>query len=223
MKKSAFITCAMMAVTISACAGIKQPLKNLAKTDIDMVSDIHIQALKTHMQQLALALYAQNANQLAKMPNLLLEHKLAQILDHPTDVSYREADYKQSTDAIELAFNPHYEGDRVFVLLLGINSMLRLSYNNLEELFLFDELDPQKLYDSARNLEAVARRLHSESTLAKMPLNLGSASERRSIENTIAHMVSIQDLMAEIIVSKTQRMIKTAVHSATTMLIPIGL
>lgn len=217
------MACIAITITANACTGIKQPLRNLAKTDIDIISDIHIQMLRTHMQELALTLYDNNADHLAKAPYLSLENRMVQILDHPTDVAYREISYKQSTEAIELAFNPHHGGDRVFVLLLGISSMLRLSYNNLEELFLLDELDPQMLYDSARNLEAIAQRLHSETFLGRTSINLGSASERQSVENRLASMVSIQDMMAKIIASKTKRMIKTAVHSATTILIPIGL
>ena len=210
-------------IACAACAGVNQPLKNLAKTNIDIISDIHIRELESHMQKLSLELYEKNANQLGKTPNLSLEKRLSQIINHPTDVFYREADYQQGTEAIELAFNSGYQGDRVFVLLLGINSMLRHSYNNLEELFMLDTLDPQKLYDSARNLERVAWRLRNENLRKKSLITLGPTDEANSIENTLIRMASIQDVMAEIIASKNQRMISTAVQNATTILIPIGL
>ena len=224
MKKIIAIICLVPVIAMTcACGGIKQPFKNLAKTNIDMVSDIHILALRTHMQELSLALYKNNVNQLGKVPNLSLENRISQIIDHSTDIHYREADYLQSTEAIELAFAPDYRGDRVFVLLLGINSMLKYSYNNLEELFMFDDLDPQRLYDSARNLERVAWRLRNEIAQGRTLIALEPTGERSSIEDTLIRMASIQDMMAEIIASKTQRMVSTAVqNTATTMLIPIG-
>lgn len=214
----------VVAMACCACTSVKQPLKNLAKTNMDMISDIHIQVLKTHMQELSLALYTNNPTQLGKVPNLSLENRISQIINHSTDVYYRESDYQQSIEAIELAFTPNYRGDRVFVLLLGINSMLKQSYNNLEEVFMFDNLDPQKLYDSARNLERVAWQLHDAATREKALISLGPTptSERNSIEYTLIRMAGIQDMMAKIIASKTQRMINTAVQNATTILIPIG-
>ena len=223
MRKIIATTCLILLVGMTyACTGVKQPFKNLAKTNIDMISDIHIQALRTHMQELSLALYKNNSNQLGKIPSLSLENRISQIIGHSTDVYYREADYRQSTEAIELAFTPGYRGDRVFVLLLGINSMLKHSYNNLEELFMFDNLDPQKLYDSARNLERVAWRLRNQAAQGEMLVALEATNEYDSIENTLIRMTSIQDMMAEITASKTQRVINTAVQNATTLFIPIG-
>ncbi len=206
-----------------ACNSIKQPLKNLVKSDIDQVSDIHIQALRNHVQDLSLKFYEKNPAELGKVPGVSLEARMAQILNHPTDVSYRELDYKHSVLAIELAFDPGYRGDRVFALMLGISSMLRLSYDDHDELFLFDELDPQKLYDSARNLEKVAWRLRTEPRRGKPLMNLWPARGQGAFEDTVNRMVSIQDLMAEIIAAKTQRVVNRAVQGATSILIPIGI
>ncbi len=215
--------CLLAASVLVACSSVKQPIKNFGKSDIDLVSDIHIQALRTHLQELTLKLYGRNPDELGKASGTSLEARLAQILDHPTDVSYRELDYKHSVPAIELAFDLGYRGDRVFALLIGISSMLKFSYNDLDELFLFDNLDPQSLYDSARNLEKIAWRLRNETHRGKPLIRLGPVHGQGSFEDTVSRMVSIQDLMAEVIAAKTQRAVKKAVQSATTFLIPIGL
>ena len=223
MKKYNVIICLLLIPALAACHGIKRPIKNLGKSDIDLVSDIHIQALRDHLRELTLKLYGKNPDELGKIPGFSLEHRMAQILDHPTDVSYRELDYKHSVSAIELAFDRHYRGDRVFALLLGISSMLRFSYNDRNELFLFDNLDPQKLYNSARNLEKIAWRLRTETLHGKELIDAGPAHGQGSFEDEISRMVSIQDLMAEIIAAKTQRIVNKAVQSATTIFIPIGI
>ncbi len=223
MKKTAFTIQLLLIPTLIACSGINKPIKNLAKSDIDLVSDIHIQALRSHTRELILKLYGRNPDELGKAPGMSVETRMAQILNHPTDVSYRELDYKHSVPAIELAFDRGYRNDRVFALLLGISSMLKYSYNDLDELFLLDELDPQKLYDSARNLERVTLRLRFETHRGKALMDLGPTHGQGSFEDTISRMISIQDLMAEIIAAKTERVLNKAVQSATTILIPIGL
>lgn len=227
MQKTTFTSCvaACLAATLvlAACSGVKHPIKNLGKSDIDLVSDIHIQALRAHVRELTLKLYGRNPDELEKAPRASLEARLGQILNHPTDVSYRELDYKNDVPAIELAFDLDYRGDRVFALLLGVSSMLKFSYNDLDELFLFDELNPQSLYDSARNLEKIAWRLRNETHRGKSLISLGPVHGRGSFEDTVSRMVSIQDLMAEVIAAKNQRVINKAVQSATTFLIPIGL
>ena len=220
--RKATLLASALSVLVS-CSGINTQIRNLGKSDVDLVSDIHILTLRDHLQELALKLYEKNPGELGKVPGISLEARLAQILDHPTGILYRELDYRHSVSAVNLAFDHGYRGDRVFALLLGISSMLKLSYNDLDELFLFDKLDPQKLYNSARNLEKIAWRLRAETRFGKPLMELGPVQGQGSFEDTIIRMVSIQDLMAEIIASKTQRAINKAVQSATTILIPIGL
>ena len=208
---------------LTACAGIKQPIKNIGKSDIDLVSDIHIQMIRSHVEQLTLRLYEMNPDELGKFPSISIENRMAQILNHSTNISYKETNYKDSIAAIELAFDYNYRGDRVFALLLGISSMLKFSYNNLDELFLFNTLDPQKLYDSARNLEKIALKLRTQTYRGKTLIKLGATHGPRSFEDAMSRLISIQDMMAEIIVAKTQRIINKTVYSATTLFIPIGL
>lgn len=223
MKRTIPVAFILLLSAAGGCTGVNQPIKNLGKSDTDLISDLHIQALRNHVQELTLALYRNNPEELGKAPDMSLEARMAQVLDHPTDVSYRELSYKHGVAAIELAFDRNYRADRVFALMLGVSSMLRLSYNNLDELFLFDQLDPQKLYDSARNLERIAWRMRSETHRGKPLLRLGPVHGKGAFEDTLSRMVSIQDLMAEIIATKTQRMINRAVHGATTLFIPIGI
>ena len=223
MRKAILIATILPVAALTACSGIGQPIKNLGKSDIDLVSDINIKMLRGHLQELTLKLYGRNPDELDKAPSLSFEARMAQILYHPTDISYRELDYRHSVPAIELAFDHNFRGDRIFALLLGISSMLKFSYNDLDELFLLDKLDPQKLYDSARNLEKIAWRLRTETRRGKPLIVLGPMHGQGSFEDTISRMTGIQDLMAEVIAAKTERILNTAVRSATTMLIPIGI
>ena len=54
---------------------------------------------------------------------------------------------------MRLAFEESYEGDRVLALIEGLRGMVLDAYNGQQEFYLLDELDPQKLYNAARNIE----------------------------------------------------------------------
>ena len=208
---------------LQGCAGFGQSFKNLGKSDIDMVTDINIEKLNEYIKILTVNLYEKNPQELAKNPHLSIEQRLTQILEYPTNIAYKEIDYKQSTEALELTFNREYKNDRVFSLMLGISSMIRFSYDNKTEVFLLHKLDPQKLYDSARNLERIIRRLRIESEHGKPLLNLGAVYGEGSFEDMITRMISIQDVMAKVIASKTDRILNQVIHGTATILIPIPL
>ena len=48
--------------------------------------------------------------------------------------------------------------------MVAITGMVHASYNYREEFFMLNEIDSQKLYNSARNLEKIAWQLHNFKT-----------------------------------------------------------
>ena len=81
-----------------------QSFKNLGKSDIDMVTDINIEKLNEYIKILTVNLYEKNPQELAKNPHLSIEQRLTQILEYPTNIAYKEIDYKQSTEAFRADF-----------------------------------------------------------------------------------------------------------------------
>jgi hypothetical protein len=70
-----------------------------------------------------------------------------------------KAQGRSGTDAILLALRADFEGDRVAVFIAGMGGMLNAAFDEKTEFFMLDDLDPQKLYNSARNLEIAAWKL----------------------------------------------------------------
>ena len=79
-----------------------------------------------------------------------------------------------AADAIVLALKPEFAGDRVFAFGVGLASMVFISYNEKTEFYLTDTLDPQKLYNSARNIEVAAWKLANARGARGEPLLLSN-------------------------------------------------
>ena len=204
-------------IALSGCSGAK--VKNLAKTDIDIVADTIVGSLDDYIRRLAHELYRTNPEELAKSRNLSLEQRLNQIVDYPVEVAYREIDNKRQVKAIELALDDSYDGDRVFALMIGISSMIRISYDNQREFFIFDSIDPQKLYDSSYNLQLLKQKLLNMSPkLFRIDTNYGDTNNAYAL---IGKISTTQDLMSHIISDKTSRIINKTIIGTATAFVPI--
>jgi len=203
-------------------------LRNLAKSDIDMVADSHRRELDSLIRQLSIKLYKRNPRELAKVSKMTMDLRIQQILAPPPVDGYPELQGRSGNDAMRLAFTHSYEGDRVFALMAGVRSMIDAAYGGKQEFFMLDELDQQKLYNSARNLEIIAWRLNNfrddKGALLLLSNGYQDGIANLSYERLFGKMISLQDMMAKIVSGKNDRAINTVVHSvASTTLLPIGL
>ena len=198
-------------------------IKNLAKSDIDMVTDVHLRELRQLTRELAIKLYKRNPKELKKVPNMTLRRRVDQLFPATRlENGFPELGNKDGSEAIPLAFSPEYQGDRVFALMAGITGMLEAAYNNKKEIFFLDELDQQKLYNTARNLESVAWHLNNrkDENGQLYILSNGISDEgisNYSYERILGKMISLQDMMATIIADTTNRTINRVVHGAASM------
>ena len=100
------------------------------------------------------------------------------------------------------------------------------SYNGKTEFYLTDSLDPQKLYNSARNIEIAAWKLAHARDARGEPLLLSNemAGDARnlSFEREFGKMIAYQDVMAQIAAQRTNRVIRRVVQTlATAVFLPI--
>jgi len=198
-------------------------VKNLAKSDIDMVADINLKTWRQLTRDLTIKLYKRNPKELQKVAGMTIDRRLEQLFPvKRLESGFPELNQLDGADAVPLAFSEHYQGDRVFALMAGITGMLDQAYNGKKEVFILDELDQQKLYNSARNLESVAWHLNNR----KDPqgnlyiLSNGLSEEgisNYSYERILGKLIGTQDLMAEVIADKTNRTINRVVHGAASM------
>ncbi len=198
---------------------------SLAKTNVDMVADSSLRELNRLMGELLVKLYKRNPLQLDHAPGMSIGQRQVQIFDTPARLSFGELGYRQGTDALNLAFDPLYQGDRVFALMAGMVGMVRSSYDWQEEQFMLDSLDEQLLFSSARNIEVLAWRLSNIRDAHGRLLILSNSQpgeeENLSYERIFGKMIAIQDMMAFAVVGKWERGFNNVLQKA--VFFPMGL
>ncbi|MDB1124317.1 hypothetical protein [Vibrio algarum] len=226
-----FILLAFLIFTLSACAGKDgRPfdIKNLAKSDIDLVTDIHIEQIRKLTRRLIVKLYKRNPRELKKNSGMTIDARLSQLMtvDRPIN-GFLELGHLDGVEALPLAFSKEFKGDRVFALMAGITGMLSASYNNQLEYYLLDEISQQKLYDSARNLETITWQLNNRTYDNGEPLLFTNGIDENGIPNysyerVLGQMIIVQDMMAILVSDSTNRTINKVVQSFASMtFIPI--
>lgn len=229
----------LLSAVLAGCAGQKSKpfdIKTLAKSDIDMVSDLHRKHLLMLSRELTLKLYKRNPKELHKSTGTTLDRRLEQIFppvrqdnnhQYLPRETWAELNNKDSVDAIELAFDPVFQGDRVFALMIGITGMIDVSYDHQQAFYLTSKLDAQKIYTCARNLERVAFLLRTRMGDDGQPMLLSNGATAQGVANLsyerlFGKMIANQDLLAEILADSTNRTINRVVHGAASMtLLPI--
>ena len=212
----------------SGCRSVSEyQLRDLAKTHIDVVSEIHISQVTSLLMELTQKLYKKNPAELRKAKNQTIHTRLDQIFRCPVDAPVAELNFKTGTDAILLGFDPAFKGDRIFALMFGLYTMIHASYDNKCELFMLDYLNEQSLYNSARNIEIFVWRLktrrYSDGRLMILTNSVDGPVENLSYERIFGKLISLQDTMALIIAGRTGRIITKAAHFASMTFLPIGI
>ena len=100
-------------------------VKNLAKSDIDMVADVNIREWRQLTRELTIKLYKRNPKELKKVSGMTINTRLDQLFPaERLPNGFAELGYSDGVDAVPLAFSDEYQGDRVFALMAGITGML---------------------------------------------------------------------------------------------------
>ena len=197
------------------------------KTDIDLVADEFIDETRSAVQELVVKLYARNPGELRRIPGMTLEGRLAQLRVHRYELDFPELGGLQDVAAMELAFDPHFQGDRVFALTVGLGSMLRQAYQYKPEMFLPDRLDPEVLRTSARNVEVLvwklknARQPNGEHYLVTHEYQ--GVIDNLSFERLFGKIIVLQEMMARIADDSDDRALTGAVHAVSRVFIPLPL
>ncbi|QFU77785.1 hypothetical protein EY643_06300 [Halioglobus maricola] len=200
-------------------------VKNLAKSDIDLVADEFIDETRRLVRELTVKLYKRNPAELRKTPGMTAEQRLAQLLSQPGELKFIELGERQGIDAMELVFNPHFDGDRVFALIVGLGGMLRHAYGYNDELFLFDSLDAELLWTSAHNVEVLAWKLRENRRANGEPWLITSEYkgeiDNLSFERLFGKLIVLQEMMARIDSDANDRRVTKVVHTAGSVFIPL--
>ena len=208
---------------LEGCAGYE--LKNLAKSDVDMVTDEFIAESRLMVAELTGKLYKRNPRELSKIPGMTVSGRLAQLKVRPGPLNFAELGGRQEVAALELVFDPEYRGDRVFALIVGLGGMLRYAYGYNDELFIFDSLDPERLVASARNVEVLLWRLKNSRQQDGAPFLITSeyqgVIDNLSFERLFGKIIVLQEVMARIAGDSSHRHVNKAVHTVSSVFLPL--
>lgn len=199
----------------------------LAKGDIDDVIELHQHETVASLKLLAGKLYKRNPSELQKNSAADMDAAIAQIFDpynHWHLSPRKNLDWQAS---INDAFREDYTGDRVDALMRGLLSMVMRSYGDKTEVYVLDSLNPQSLYNGARNLEIAVWRLSNaknakgELLLLTNAIEVGGVSNL-SFEREFGKLIATQDLIARVVEDKTNRSIRFGtVNVASMIFLPI--
>lgn len=227
IQPSSLLALLLACLVTCGCNGRYFEPKHLGKSNVDMILDLHLQENRLLLTELMEKLYKRNPDELHKQPGATLESRRRQLFDkHRGRLRFKELGHAEGIHAMDLAFNPDFRGDRVFALMTGLTGMLRRSYDYQEELFLWDSLDENKLYLSARNVEILVWKLKAQLQSGGQPFlithGVGGVIDNTSFERVYGKLIGNQDMAAKIVADRYKRNISMAIqNTATFIFIPI--
>lgn len=228
----AFSVCFLLACTHAGGPPAARPapaefrVASLAKTDIDNVAELHVQSALDHLRVLAEKLYRRNPREWRKGGQASLEQAMAYLFEGGFQRELPALQGRRGIDAVHLAFRDDYGGDRVLAFIWGLATMTLAAYNDRTEFYALDELDPQKLYNAARNYEIAAWKLANACDARGEPYllsnEMGGEVRNLSFEREFGKLIGETDMMARIVAGRTQRTIVRVIQNlATAVFLPI--
>jgi hypothetical protein len=235
----ALLACLLTCTLLAACSG--QPiqrrdgsssvrsfsLKDLAKGDVDNVVEIHQQEILASLKTLTLKLYRRNPAEWRKSGFASADAATAALFDVLAAWDRSSLKTRDWEASLHDAWREDYAGDRVQALMSGLLVMQMAAFDHQTEFYLLTEIDAQKLYNAARNTEAVvwklssARALHGGLLLLTNGLD-GNGVANLSFEREFGKLIGIEDTLAKIVEDKNKRAIRFGmVNVASMMFLPI--
>jgi hypothetical protein len=204
----------------------RQSSNQFGKTDFDRMADHEIRENIQSLKTLMIKLYKRNPSELKKSTSDDAEKMVNWVFNGNHNWNFDAINNAQSTDAIYLAFNEEYKGDRVLPFIVGIYTMLIKAHGGKKEFYLFDSIDPQLLYNTSRNIEmAVWKLSNSKNSFGKPFLLTNELTEKEnnlSFEREFGKIIGRTDFLAFTLSEKMERSIAKIIQNlATGLLIPI--
>ncbi|MEE9331544.1 MAG: hypothetical protein V3U89_04860 [Methylophilaceae bacterium] len=230
----------VLACLLNACASFStepnaMPQRNgsssinqLVKTDFDRMADVELAENTQSLRTLMTKLYKRNPRELEKSGADSVEQMVEWVFEGEAKHHWRfkHIEKKQGTDAIFLAFDQQYLGDRVLPFIVGLQTMLAKAHNHQKEFFLTDQsLDPQRLYNVARNIEIAVWKLSNSrdanGNLYLLTNEINETAHNLSFERAFGKMIGRTDLYAFALAEKSQRLISRVMQNlATAVFLP---
>ena len=206
----------------------RSAINQLGKGDFDRMADVEVRENTESLRALMLKLYKRNPLELKKSTSDPAEKMVSWVFDGSMQHQFlfSEINNLPGSDAIFLAFKPEYNGDRVLPFIVGLYTMLLRAHNDKTDFYLTDSIDPQRVYNVARNFEIAAWKLSNarrqDGTLFLLTNEINGAEKNLSFEREFGKMIGRTDLYAISLAEKSQRFISRVMQNlATAVFLPI--
>jgi len=154
----------LTSVTHAESANNKGPVHNNQTIAKDANSaEMAKQSMALHsetLRKLMLTLYQHNPKQLKKSTQVSAEEMVQWTFEGPFGWKFDGVRRLQGIDALKLASDTNFPGDRVLALIAGLQTMLTKAYGGKTEYDFSGEIDPQTLYNAARNIEITSIKVN---------------------------------------------------------------
>lgn len=205
----------------------RSTINQLGKSDFDRMADVEMRENTESLRLLMLKLYKRNPQELKKSTSDPAEKMVNWVFDGYTQHHYlfSEINNLQGTEAIFLSFKPDYAGDRVLPFIVGLQTMLLKAHNNKTDFYFTDSIDPQRIYNVARNIEIAAWKLSNarkpDGAFYLLTNEISETEKNLSFEREFGKMIGRTDLYAVSLAEKSQRLISRIMQNlATAMFLP---
>ena len=198
----------------------KGSINQFGKSDFDRMADYEIRENIESLKILMLKFYKKNPNQLKKSTSDNAEKMTNWVFNGDHNWKFRKINNAQDIDALDQVFDDDFKGDRVLSLITGLYTMLIKAHGNKKEFYIFDSLDPQKIYNASRNIEIIVWKLTSKKNKEGKPYllsnEINSSETNLSFEREFGKMIGRTDYFAFTLSEKTERAVTRAIQSFTT-------
>jgi len=198
----------------------KGSINQFGKSDFDRMADYEIRENIESLKILMIKFYKKNPNQLKKSTSDNAEKMTNWVFNGNHNWKFKRINNAQGVDALNQVFDDNFEGDRVLSLITGLYSMLIKAHGDKKEFYIFDSLDPQKIYNSSRNFEIIVWKLSSKKNNKGQPYlisnEISSSQTNLSFEREFGKIIGRTDYFAFTLSEKTERAVTRAIQNFTT-------
>lgn len=202
---------------------------SVMKTDIDRVLEAQQLEIFASLKRIAEKLYRRNPREFRRAGYDSVDAALERLFTPEHNWRLAEFGDKRGTEMIVAAFRDDFSGDRVAAYIAGLGGMIRTAYQDRTELFVMDDLDPQALYNAARNVEIAIWRLSNKRDAGGQLFLLSNAGRGNegepanlSYEREFGKIIAHLDFASTLVADKNHRVVVRVVQTlATAVLLPV--
>lgn len=197
----------------------------IAKTDIDRVVDANRAEVIGGLRRIAEKLYKRNPREWKKGGQPSMEAALGRLFAGRVD--FPELEGRREGSAAAFAFSANYQGDRVLALMAGLLGMAYAAFEDKDDFYVLDELNEQKLYNCARNIEIAIWKMSSTKNGNGEPVlrsnELDALNPNLSFEREFGRIIGLLDFLSKVVADKHGRTVTRFTQSiATAVFLPVG-